>query len=328
MVRIGYRTLKTAIGAGLAMWIVSFLDLEFATFAAIIAIMCMEKTKMKTILAMKDKFLASLLSLLLGTFALEIFGYHPIVFAGFILLFIPFLVKIKMQDGFVTSMVVLLHVYTIQQVSVMMFVNEITIIVIGMGIALLVNSFMPSVKKDIEDLKEQIEKKFAVILYEFSASLRGGTREWEERELQEVAQLINKAKSIAVLDVENHYLRKENKVYYYLEMRENQLKLLEQIQKIIAIIATSNLVVQQRDMFADFLQSLSRNVHDGNTTEASLNELAALKESIRQMDLPKVREEFEVRANLYYLIYEMENYLLMKKKLFAKVEKSEGAGSK
>lgn len=47
MIGFGYRTIKTAVGAGLAIWIASLLDLEFATFAAIIVIMCIEKTKKK-----------------------------------------------------------------------------------------------------------------------------------------------------------------------------------------------------------------------------------------------------------------------------------------
>src|SRR5690606_21115101 len=108
----------------------------------------------------KDKFFASLLSLILGAIAFEIVGYHPIVFSLFILLFIPILMKIKIQGGFVTSMVVVLHIYTLQDFNMEIFFNELYIIAIGMGIALLVNSIMPSLKKDIEAYKRQIEQKF------------------------------------------------------------------------------------------------------------------------------------------------------------------------
>ena len=51
---MGFRTIKTAVGAGLAVWVASFLQLEFATFAAIIVIMCIEKTKKKTLITMKE----------------------------------------------------------------------------------------------------------------------------------------------------------------------------------------------------------------------------------------------------------------------------------
>ena len=55
MIGMGYRTIKTAIGAGLAIWIASLFDLEFASFAAIIVIMCIEKTKKKTLHSIREK---------------------------------------------------------------------------------------------------------------------------------------------------------------------------------------------------------------------------------------------------------------------------------
>ena len=318
MIGMGYRTIKTAIGAGLAIWIASLLDLEFATFAAIIVIMCIEKTKKKTLITMKEKFFASLLSLFLGALLFEVLGYYPIVFALFILLFVPILVRVHIQGGFVTSMVVVLHVYTVEDANWAMFLNELYIIFIGMGIVLLVNSFMPNFKRDIETFKNEIEQKFEAILFEFSAHLRDSMRNWDGKEILEVEDLINQSKSIAIQDVENHLLRKQNKDYYYLEMREDQLELLKHMLKIIAIFSSSSLHVKQKEMFAEFLENLSRNVHSGDTTDLSLNELEELKASIRKTELPKTREEFEIRANLFYLIFEMENYLNIKRKLFAK----------
>ena len=318
MIGMGYRTIKTAVGAGLAIWIASLFDLEFATFAAIIVIMCIEKTKKKTLITMKEKFLASLLSLFLGALLFEVLGYYPIVFALFILLFVPILVRVRIQGGFVTSMVVVLHVYTVEDANWAMFLNELYIIFIGMGIVLLVNSFMPNFKRDIETFKNEIEQRFEAILFEFSAHLRDSMRNWDGKEILEVEDLINQSKSIAIQDVENHLLRKQNKDYYYLEMREDQLELLKHMLKIIAIFSSSSLHVKQKEMFAEFLENLSRNVHSGDTTDISLNELEELKASISKTELPKTREEFEIRANLFYLIFEMENYLNIKRKLFSK----------
>lgn len=318
MIGFGYRTIKTAVGAGLAIWIASLLDLEFATFAAIIVIMCIEKTKKKTLITIKDKFFASLLSLILGALLFEVLGYNPIVFSLFIILFVPLLVRAHIQGGFVTSMVVVLHVYTVKDVNWAIFLNELYIIFIGMGIALFVNSFMPNLKRDIEIFKKEIEQKFQVILFEFSAHLRDSMRNWDGKEILEVEELINQSKNIAIQDVENHLLRKQNKDYYYLEMREDQLELLKHMMKIVAIFSSTSLDVKQKEMIAEFLENLSRNVHSGDTTDNSLNELEDLNALIRKMDLPKTREEFEVRANLFYLIFEMKNYLNIKKKLFVK----------
>lgn len=181
MIGMGYRTIKTAVGAGLALWIAQLLHIEFATFAAIIVIMCIEKTKKKTLITMRDKFFASLLSLVIGALLFELLGYYPIIFALFILIFVPILVRIKIPAGFVTSMVVLTHVYMVGHANVTMFLNELYLIFIGMGIALLVNSFMPNLKQDIKTFKQEIELKFEKILFEFSAHLRDSSRNmgWE-----------------------------------------------------------------------------------------------------------------------------------------------------
>lgn len=317
MIGMGFRTIKTAIAAGLAIWLASLFELEFATFSAIIVIMCIEKTKKKTLITMKEKFVASLLSLVIGAVFFEVFGYHPIVFSVFIFLFIPLLVKMKIQGGFVTSMVVVLHVYTVQDATWQLFLNELYIIVIGMGIALLVNSFMPDFQKDIRNFKMEIEAKFKVILFEFAAYLRDPERNWNGQELLDVEDIINKAKSVAIQDVENHLTRTQNKDYYYLEMRENQVVLLRHIVRILGVISETDLHVRQKEMLADFLENLSKDVNDKNTTKQSFKELEDLKASMRKTELPKKREEFEVRANLFYLIFEMENYLKIKRKLFA-----------
>ncbi|RDU37290.1 aromatic acid exporter family protein [Neobacillus piezotolerans] len=315
MVGMGYRTIKTAIGAGLAIWIASLLDLEFASFAAIIVIMCIEKTKKKTLHSIQKKFFASLLSLILGSICFELLGYNPIVLTLFILFFVPILVKTRIQEGLVTSIVIVLHIYTVEEATLDNLLNELYIIFIGIGIALLVNSIMPSFKKEIEKYKTKVENKFSVILNEFSAFLKDSKRNWDGKELIEVENLLNQAKSITIQDVENHLLRKENKDYYYFEMREDQLEILKQMASIVSIVSSSELDIKQRGMLANIFLNISQHVDSGDTTIA-LKQLEEYEESIRETELPKTREEFEIRANLFYLNFAIKNYLIIKKNIF------------
>ncbi|WP_186321277.1 aromatic acid exporter family protein [Bacillus sp. FJAT-22090] len=315
MVGMGYRTIKTAIGAGLAIWIATLFDLEFASFAAIIVIMCIEKTKIKTLHSIRKKFFASLLSLILGSICFEILGYNPIVLTLFILLFVPSLIKFRIQEGFVTSIVVILHIYSVKEANLENLLNELYIIFIGIGIALLVNSIMPSLKKEIEKYKTEIENKFSIILYQFSIFLKDSEQKWDRKELVEVEKILNQAKNITIQDVENHLVRKENKDYYYLEMREDQLEILKQMVDILNIVSSSELDVKQKGMLANIFLYISKHVDSGDTTMA-LKLLDEYEESIRETELPKSREEFEIRANLYYLNFEIKNYLIIKKNIY------------
>src|SRR5699024_887895 len=177
------------------------------------------------------------------------------------------------------------------------------IILIGMGIALLVNSIMPNLQPKIDAHKKHIESKFGTILYEYAAKLRDSTRTWDEKEMIEVEEVIEEAKSIAILDVENHLLRKK-------------------MRQFVTTAASSEAPIQQKEMIADYFNHLSENVDATDTTSESFDKLNNCMITLRNSKLPTTREEFEVRANLFYLIFEIENYLKVKRKLFTKWTKS------
>lgn len=314
MVGMGSRTVKTAIGASLAIWLTGLLQLEFGVFAAIIVIMCIERTKKQTVDTILDKFFACLLSLFLSGAVFELLGYSPVVIGIFILLFVPLLVKLKIQGGFVTSMVVVTHLYTLRNFNLQIITSELLIIIIGIGIAFIINSIMPSFKKEIETYKDQIEDKFQIILYEFAAYLRNPNRNWDGKELYEVGELIKKAKDVALRDIENHLIKNPRRDYHYLEMREDQFNILK---RMLPVVSSLGLHLKQKEYVADFFEYLSKIVNEEDTTHLSLKKLEECWQLIRKTELPKTREEFETRANLFYLLNEIENYLHIKKKLYS-----------
>ena len=61
--RIGYRTLKTAVGATLAILIAQGLGLENFASAGIITILCIKNTKKKSLRASWDRILACLIAI-------------------------------------------------------------------------------------------------------------------------------------------------------------------------------------------------------------------------------------------------------------------------
>jgi uncharacterized membrane protein YgaE (UPF0421/DUF939 family) len=65
-------------------------------------------------------------------------------------------------------------------------------------------------------------------------------------------------------------------------------------------------------MVADFLEDLSENIHARNTAHIYIGKLNEMKKIFGEMDLPKTREEFEVRAALLQLVNEMNEYLIIK----------------
>lgn len=307
--KIGIRTQKTAIGSGLSIFIAQLLDLQFYGSAGILTILCIERTKAKSLQTAFNRTAACLIGLILGGILFQIFGYTPLIFAILILILIPILVALRIQGGFITSIVIILHIYSLQKISVPIIRNELLLIVIGIGIALIMNSFMPSLNRDLTAYQKKIEESFKKILYEFAVYLEKGDQGWDGKEIVELETIFNEAKSVAIRKVENHLLRKKDKHYHYFEMREKQFEILE---RMLPTISTLDEKVQQRLILSKFIYKLSDHVKEENTAYEFLDMLEHILEEMKQLPLPQSREEFETRASLLYLMNEMELYLMIK----------------
>ncbi|RBW70630.1 aromatic acid exporter family protein [Bacillus taeanensis] len=310
MLKIGYRTVKTAVGTALAIYIAQLLNLEFYVSAGILVILCVKPTKKRSFQSAWERFLACLLGMFFAGVFFELIGYHPISLGLLLLLFIPTTVALKITEGIVTSSVIILHLYTVGDLSLSLIMNELLIIAIGIGLALTINLYMPSMENELKKLQLDVERNFKYIFIEFAGFLEKRESEWDGKEILEVAALIERAAGLALKNIENHMLRHEDEYYHYFKMREKQLEILERVMPIISSLDQT--YIQGKEI-AHFLRELSEGVHSGNTAKIYLEKLEELKEQFRQSPLPKDRKEFETRSALFYFVNEMEQYLLIKR---------------
>ncbi|OIU71129.1 aromatic acid exporter family protein [Rossellomorea aquimaris] len=319
MFRIGYRTLKTGIGTALAISLAQLLQLDNFVSAGILTILCIQNTKKKSVKASSSRFAACVIAMLFSAAFFEFIAYHPAVIGLLLLVFIPVTVSMRIKEGIVTSSVIILHVYSAGNVTLGLFENELGIIVIGIGIALIMNLYMPSVENKLAEYQVQIEANFYKIFCELINHLKTNQSDWDGREITETEELLKEAKSLAFKEVENHFLRHEDLYYLYFKMREKQFEIL---QRILPIAASISIKVEPGKKIAHFLEELSLHIHPGNTALFYLKKLYDMKVEFEQMELPKTREEFEVRAALYQFVREMEQYLLIKSS-FKGIQKNE-----
>jgi uncharacterized membrane protein YgaE (UPF0421/DUF939 family) len=307
--RIGYRTLKTSLGTAISIMIAQSIGLENFVSAGILTILCIQVTKKKSLRASWDRFLACVLAMGFASAFFEGIAYHPVVIGLLLLFFIPTVVMLKASEGIVTSSVIILHIYSAGHVTKELLLNEFGLVTIGIGVALMMNLYMPSMEKRLEEYQQKIEANFKRIFEEIVRYLRTNQSNWDGKEITETARLIEEAKSLAFRDVENHFLRHENLYYHYFEMREKQFEIIE---RVLPTVTSIPLTVKQGKMIADFIEELSENIHPGNTAIYYIEKLMRMKVAFTNMELPKTREEFEARAALLHFINEMERYLLIK----------------
>jgi len=309
MFKIGYRTIKTALGATLAIIIAQMLNLEYFSAAGIIAILCIQVTKKKSVYASWHRFLACLIAMAYASLLFQFIAFHPLIIGLILLIFIPTAVALKINEGIVTSSVIIMHLYGSGDITFSLLINETILIAVGVGVALVMNLYMPSVDDKLLAYQESIETNFSEILMGIVRYLRDNDHTWDGKEITETANLLNQAKSLAFRDVENHFLREEDLYYHYFKMREKQFEIIE---RILPLVTNIPLVVKQSGIVADFIEDLAENVHPQNTAILYLKKLEEMEIHFRGMALPHTREEFESRASLLQLMKEMESYLLLK----------------
>lgn len=310
MFKIGYRTMKTALGAALAIAIAQGFGLNFYVSAGILTILCIQKTRRQSVRLSGQRFLACIIGMIYGAAIFELIGYNPLALAILLLLFIPTVVFLKSQEGIASSSVIILHLYTLGEVSIPIILNEFAIIIIGIGMALLMNWYMPSVEKDLEKIQKGIEDNYKKIFQQFSTYLRAGDNNWDGKEITETATLLKKGKDVALYNVENHLLRYNDQYYHYFKMREKQFDIIERMMPLISSL--DNTVVQG-EKIADFLEELSKEVGPRMAAINFLERLYELQDQFKEMELPKDREEFEIRSSLFSFVKEIEQYLVIKR---------------
>ncbi|OCA91022.1 hypothetical protein A8F94_03935 [Bacillus sp. FJAT-27225] len=307
--RIGYRTIKTAVGTAAAIIIAQLLGVANYSSAGILTILCIKPTKRKSLRAAWDRFIACMLAMPISALFFEFIAYHPLVIGLMLFFFIPTVVMVKAKDGIVTSSVIILHIYAAGEVSTGLFLNEFVVIIVGIGVALLMNWYMPSLESKLYEYSGKIEENFRKIFLEMARYLRTNDSNWAGQELTDTSKLLNEAKTLAFRDVENHLTREEDIYYHYFTMREKQFEIIERILPIASSLSPE---VEQAGIMADFIEELCENIHPGNTAYIYLDKIKVMREEFEEMELPRTREEFETRAGLFQMLNELEHYLIIK----------------
>ena len=308
--RIGYRTIKSAIGATAAIMLAQYVGLNNYVSAGILTILCIQVTKRKSLEASWERILSCIAGIIFSILFFEGIGYHPLVIGVLLLLFIPTAVLLKASEGIVSSTVIILHFYVNGHVTYGFILNELAIMVIGIGMALLVNLYMPSVDHKVVNYQKRIEANFRKIFLEIVRFLREGNLEWDGKEIPDTIKLLSEAKLLSIQVMENRFLHHDDFYYTYFSMREKQFEIIE---RVLPIVTSISYTVQQGKMIADFIEELSEHIDAENTADVYLDQLHSMHDYFQSMDLPKTREEFEIRAALLHFIKEMEQYLIIKR---------------
>ena len=304
---------KVIVSAFVALLVAQALNLSTPSAAAIIAILSVMDTKKVSLAATGQRLAAAVLALVIGMGIFAIFGFDVISFGLYLLCYITLAYLLKVDIGVAPSTVLVIHLWTQQQLTFELFVNELLLVTIGAGVAILLNWYMPSYRQEIERVREEIEDKMREVLLKMSGFLTIGNGKNDGEVLQVLKEKLNEAREYVRLEAENHLTKEVTYDYQYFEMRRDQSKLLE--------IMATNLNEFRWDgeemaILSEMFKQTAQQLAEQNTASQLIDEIEDLLEQFRERPLPQTRREFEKRAQLYQLLRDLKRFVQLKVDFF------------
>lgn len=310
------KALKIAVGSVAAIIIAEILQLPHAASAGIIALLSVQNTRKDTIHLAVERLLSFLLSisLIFLCFYLPMRGWTS--FGLYIFLMVLGCYFMGWQNTISVNAVMGTHYMMSPAYSAEFVISELALVLIGTGLALVMNWKMPSNRKRIYEDMEKIEDEMQQILRELAHHLSGdlrGERIWLDLEQLES----HLQRGLEGAREQAHNTMKEEDMYYvaYMEMRARQCSLLRALRRHAFRIRA---LPRQAKPVSEYLEYLAGYVHEKNVPEEQIEKLGQVFEHMEQEELPRSRKEFENRATLYHVLVDLEEFLLVKRRFLEK----------
>lgn len=292
-----FRLFKMLMGFMAGMLLATALGLHYVYTAGVISVLSLESTRKASLKSGSIRIIDSLLSLLLATALFHLFGFHVWVLFIFVALFIPLSYLLKLDKGIVVSLVLVSQIFLEQ--SLHFSLNALYILLIGVGVALLLNLYMPKneqITREIKTINEHLNFLIQNIANQKNVSFA------------EIDELLKNTYNNIQVELENINLPLTTKRLKYVEMRIEQVSILKRINRILNEVNR----IKEKEIILNFLKEFENKIGEENFALILKERLDALLLMFKESSLPENREKFENRAKLYYALLEIDQFLNLK----------------
>ena len=308
--KIGLRTIKTVVTATLGIIIATTLGLKFPSTAGIIAILSVTNTKTSSFKVGLGRIIALFIAIIIALICYSILGYTPIAFGLFLLIYIPIAARFNMSEAIPVNSVLITHFLNERNMSLSLIINAVSLLLIGVGLALIANLYMPNVQGSIDTNKEKVDLEIKELLLKMSAVLSKKTNKINcERSLENIEQSIDQGESYAKRHFDNRLLRKDDYEVSYFQMRRMQLNVLQDMVELVGKIEIDHETVEAINVLIKEIYDTYGEKNDGKELNDKVSEVIKYYET---KELPKTRIEFENRARLFQFLTEIQTFIHIK----------------
>lgn len=207
---LSLRTIKLIFATVLAIYLATALGLSYATAAGIIAILSVLDTRKSSFKMARNRLFSTLLALTIAVLTFALFGFGIWTLGIYLALYVPLAYRFNWEAGIAPSTVLVTHLLLEQDISLIFLGNELALFLIGAGLALLFNLYMPSQEKKIEAYHDQVEDLLKQILLRFEAFLLNGDGRNEAALITQLDKTLDEALKVVYLDRHNQLFQQTN----------------------------------------------------------------------------------------------------------------------
>ena len=334
------KAMKVAIGSTLAIIIAGAIGLEYAVSAGIITLLTLQDTKKETLSVAIRRMVAFVIAALIAYFVLSLFSFSIWSFGIFLFLFVLICLQFGLQDAIAMNAVLATHYLLERSVSPNLILNEAILMLIGAGIGIVLNLYIPGNVMQIRKEQGKIQFCLKAVLYQMAGELRDekqeSPREEQEikREEQEIPREVQKLqqeyieqsrmekfeelKRAIERGLQHAYQNRQNTFFQeteyfvrFMKMREEQYYVLYEIFEKINTLQSKT---KQSLEVADFIEQIAESLSESQNSKVLLINEENLMQKFKEAPLPATRDEFETRAVLYVILVNFRLFLKMKKR--------------
>lgn len=292
-------TIKTAIAATLSLLVAQALGLKFSSSAGIITILDIFETRKATIKGGLKRTLSATIALVLGILVFEIFDYKTWAFGLYLLLFVPISFLLKIELGLGPSSVVVTHLLSYGEINSSIIFNELGLILIGTGFAMLTNLYAPESQDELKKWMDDIDGDIKDILIFFGDTLVNDLDvKIYEGKIKKLEDDINKALNLAIIENDNRIENSKN-LLIGLSHREREKDLLMEMYDDLKSIPKE---YADGKLISDLMIDTANNLSDNGDMVKVKKRIEFLQEHFHMMELPETHEDFIIRSSIFQVL--------------------------
>lgn len=305
------KIVKLSLGSSLAIFIAWLLKLEYSTVAGVITLLTVKNTKKETLKGTLGKIYGFIICTIFSYLCFNIIGYHLYSFSIYIFIVITLCFIFNIQDVIAICVVIASHYFLQGEVSLHWFLNEAGLFIIGAGIGVLINLYIPSNKYKIYETQKKMQEEVSAVLIDIADIIVNPQVESKyNKDLNTLNTLINNSISAAYENMNNHLLSDTKFFLDHMEIIKSQRDILENLYSYVSQLNTTP---PQAHIISAFIHKIGYTSFEKESVNLLLDELSRLMSTMKNQPLPVDRVEFENRAILFLCLTELKKFLINRK---------------